>query len=220
MHASLTLSALVSAAVFISGVSAAPPACLLACVAQVTKGSSQCSSMNQIGCICQSESSDLEQCLQSTCPNGDADSAYESFTSSCKEQNASVSSLSSSASSSSSSASSSSSSASSSSSSFSSSSSSSSSASPSSSSSSESSIDPPSSSTSSSTSFSSSSPTYFTSSSSSQTTLKTSSSIAQSSSSSSFSQISIISQSEGGANALDVGTGIVGGLVAAVGLLL
>ncbi|KAI3405119.1 SSR1 [Candida oxycetoniae] len=61
---------------------AAPPACLLACVAQETKSSS-CSGLNDLSCICSVEYSDIESCLESICPNGNADAAKSAFESSC-----------------------------------------------------------------------------------------------------------------------------------------
>lgn len=62
---------------------ATPPACLLACVAQVQKSSSQCSGLNDLACICSNEGDDVKSCLDNICPNGDADTAKKAFESSC-----------------------------------------------------------------------------------------------------------------------------------------
>ncbi|SSD61333.1 uncharacterized protein SCODWIG_03094 [Saccharomycodes ludwigii] len=74
---------------------ATPPACLLACVAQVNKQSTECSSLNDASCICDKESSSIQSCLKSICPNGNADAAYSSFQSSCSNLGFSVGSVSS-----------------------------------------------------------------------------------------------------------------------------
>ncbi|CCK69040.1 Ccw14p KNAG_0B06100 [Huiozyma naganishii CBS 8797] len=84
------VSAVFSLALLASQAVATPPACLLACVAQVTKASSTCSSLNQVGCVCSKEADQVKQCLDSICPSGDADAAYSAFQSSCSEQGASL----------------------------------------------------------------------------------------------------------------------------------
>ncbi|KAG5418010.1 SSR1 [Candida metapsilosis] len=62
---------------------ATPPACLLACVAQVQKSSTQCSGLNDLSCICSNEGDDIKTCLDNICPNGDADAAKKAFSNSC-----------------------------------------------------------------------------------------------------------------------------------------
>ncbi|OUT20242.1 hypothetical protein CAS74_004489 [Pichia kudriavzevii] len=69
---------------------ATPPACLLACAAEVIKASSQCNQLNEINCVCSNEASSIQSCLQSKCPNGNADTAYTSFKNVCKEQGVDV----------------------------------------------------------------------------------------------------------------------------------
>lgn len=91
MLSSTVLSTVLSLALLSNEVLATPPACLLACVAQVTKSSSSCNSLNDVTCICSNEGSSVKSCLDSICPNGDADAAYSAFKSSCSDQNASVS---------------------------------------------------------------------------------------------------------------------------------
>lgn len=61
---------------------ATPPACLLACVAKIEK-QSKCSGLNDLNCICSSEASAIEKCLQDICPNNNADTAIDSFRDSC-----------------------------------------------------------------------------------------------------------------------------------------
>lgn len=61
---------------------AAPPACLLACVAQVTR-QSDCSGLNDLSCICSSEYSNVEECLNDICPEGASDGAISSFEDTC-----------------------------------------------------------------------------------------------------------------------------------------
>lgn len=78
----LKISTLVVLASQIQSTLATPPACLLACVGQVTK-KSDCSGLNDLTCICSSEASDVEKCLNSACPDGDADTAISAFKSSC-----------------------------------------------------------------------------------------------------------------------------------------
>lgn len=73
----LTFLTLVSAA-------AAPPACLLACVARETQKQTQCSSLNQVRCICQSLSVKIVECLNESCPS-DSKKAIDKFTETCKE---------------------------------------------------------------------------------------------------------------------------------------
>lgn len=61
---------------------ATPPACLLACVAKIEK-ESNCSGLNDLNCICSSEASAIEKCLEDICPNNNADAAIDSFRDSC-----------------------------------------------------------------------------------------------------------------------------------------
>lgn len=80
---------------------AAPPACLLACIAEVHRNS-ECSSMGD-NCMCTSQSGAVEQCLTSKCSSEDASTAQSLYKSSCGLSVSPSSSLSSSSSSSSSS---------------------------------------------------------------------------------------------------------------------
>lgn len=81
----------VVAAASLQGVLATPPACLLACVAQVSKDSDSCgSNLSNIQCLCTNNASDIAQCLDDICPNGNADAAKEALESSCSEQNVKV----------------------------------------------------------------------------------------------------------------------------------
>ncbi|EGW30154.1 uncharacterized protein SPAPADRAFT_63763 [Spathaspora passalidarum NRRL Y-27907] len=82
MASFLKISTLVALAVSLQSAYAAPPACLLACVAQVEKAS-DCSGLNDISCVCTSNGSDVEQCLKDICPNGQADDAISAFESTC-----------------------------------------------------------------------------------------------------------------------------------------
>lgn len=102
MRFQTVLSSVVSLALLSNEVIATPPACLLACVSQVTKGSTECDTLTQVGCICSKEGSSVKDCLDSICPEGDADSAYSAFQSSCSDQGADIGGSSSSSSSSSS----------------------------------------------------------------------------------------------------------------------
>mmetsp|Transcript_6072 Transcript_6072/g.5995 ORF Transcript_6072/g.5995 Transcript_6072/m.5995 type:complete len:231 (+) Transcript_6072:73-765(+) len=95
----LKISTLVALASYISTTLAAPPACLLACVAQVEK-KSDCTGLNDLSCICSSNGSDVKKCLDSVCPDGDADSAKSAFEDSCEGHSSSSSSSSSASSSS------------------------------------------------------------------------------------------------------------------------
>lgn len=63
---------------------AAPPACLLACVAGETRKQTQCTSLNQVRCICQTLSNKIVECLNGSCPS-DSKKAIEKFTNTCKE---------------------------------------------------------------------------------------------------------------------------------------
>lgn len=90
MRASTVISAAFSLALFSTEVLATPPACLLACVAQVGGKSTKCSSLNQVNCFCTNEGDAIKSCLDSICPDGDSDAAYSAFKSSCSEQNAQV----------------------------------------------------------------------------------------------------------------------------------
>ena len=100
MRTSTVLSS-VAVALFSNQVLATPPACLLACVAEVTKGSSKCDAMNEVNCICSNESDSVKSCLNSKCPNNNADKAWSDFQSSCNGKTGSSSASSSSTSSSS-----------------------------------------------------------------------------------------------------------------------
>lgn len=84
MHG-LKLTTIAALAASVSLVLATPPACLLACVAQVEKNS-KCSSLADLECICTSIGEEVEKCLDSQCPDGDADTAKKAFEASCKEQ--------------------------------------------------------------------------------------------------------------------------------------
>lgn len=90
MRASTVVSSVLSLALLANQAVATPPACLLACVAQVTKASSTCDALNDVNCICSKQGDDVKKCLDSICPNGDAEAAYSAFKSSCSEQNVSV----------------------------------------------------------------------------------------------------------------------------------
>ncbi|CAB4256163.1 similar to Saccharomyces cerevisiae YLR390W-A CCW14 Covalently linked cell wall glycoprotein, present in the inner layer of the cell wall [Maudiozyma barnettii] len=90
MRTSAVLTSVLSLALLSKEVLATPPACLLACVAQVTSGSSQCKTLSNLDCVCSSESSAVKSCLDSICPNGNADAAYSAFKSSCSDQNISL----------------------------------------------------------------------------------------------------------------------------------
>ncbi|WEJ93312.1 SWI/SNF and RSC complex subunit Ssr1 [Yamadazyma tenuis] len=57
---------------------ATPPACLLACVSQVTK-KSDCSALNDLSCICGTQYDKVEDCLNSICPEGVSDTAVSAF---------------------------------------------------------------------------------------------------------------------------------------------
>ena len=93
MRTSIALSAALSVVSLTRGVLATPPACLLACVAQVSKKSSSCGGLNEVSCLCEKESSGVKSCLDSACPDDQADAAYSAFKGSCSEQNASILSL-------------------------------------------------------------------------------------------------------------------------------
>ncbi|CDH10942.1 uncharacterized protein ZBAI_02728 [Zygosaccharomyces bailii ISA1307] len=82
MRTSTVLSS-VAVALLSNQVLATPPACLLACVAEVTKGSSKCDAMNEVNCICSNESDSVKSCLNSKCPNNNAEEAWSAFQSSC-----------------------------------------------------------------------------------------------------------------------------------------
>lgn len=105
MRTSTVVSSVLSLALLSKEVLATPPACLLACVAKVTSGSSQCNTLSNVDCVCQNENSAVKSCLDEICPNGNADAAYSAFKSSCSAQNVSLGDSSSSASSSASSSS-------------------------------------------------------------------------------------------------------------------
>ncbi|KHC46856.1 hypothetical protein MEW_04999, partial [Candida albicans P60002] len=82
MASFLKISTLIAIVSTLQTTLAAPPACLLACVAKVEKGS-KCSGLNDLSCICTTKNSDVEKCLKEICPNGDADTAISAFKSSC-----------------------------------------------------------------------------------------------------------------------------------------
>ena len=90
MRASTVVSTVLSLALLSNQAVATPPACLLACVAQVTKASNTCNALNDVNCICSKQGDDVKKCLDSICPNGDSDAAYSAFKSSCSDQNVSV----------------------------------------------------------------------------------------------------------------------------------
>ena len=102
MRTSTVVSSVLSLALLSKEVLATPPACLLACVAKVTSASSQCNTLSNVNCVCESENSAVKSCLDEICPNGNADAAYSAFKSSCSAQNVSLGDSSSSASASSS----------------------------------------------------------------------------------------------------------------------
>lgn len=87
----LKITTLVALASYISTTLAAPPACLLACVAQVEK-KSDCTGLNDLSCICSSKGSDVKKCLDDICPDGDAKSAKSAFEDSCEGHSSSSSS--------------------------------------------------------------------------------------------------------------------------------
>lgn len=90
MRTSTVVSSVLSLALLSKEVLATPPACLLACVAKVTSGSSQCNTLSNVDCVCQNENSAVKSCLDEICPNGNADAAYSAFKSSCSAQNVSL----------------------------------------------------------------------------------------------------------------------------------
>ncbi|KAG5357789.1 hypothetical protein CJU89_4263 [Yarrowia sp. B02] len=63
-------------------VSAAPPACLLACVAREHRKQTTCSTLNQVGCICRTLSPQIVACLHEICPV-DTDKAVRHFSETC-----------------------------------------------------------------------------------------------------------------------------------------
>ncbi len=68
------------------GVMATPPACLLACIAQVTKPG-PCKSIEDYDCVCSGTSANnIADCLNSKCPNGNEPAALSAFKSSCSER--------------------------------------------------------------------------------------------------------------------------------------
>lgn len=81
----LKFTAIATLAASVSQVMATPPACLLACVAEVEKNS-QCSSLADLNCICTSLGEKVELCLEDKCPSGDASAAKDAFEASCSEQ--------------------------------------------------------------------------------------------------------------------------------------
>ncbi|KAK6458405.1 uncharacterized protein RJT20DRAFT_31416 [Scheffersomyces xylosifermentans] len=84
MASFLKLSALIALAATLQTAVATPPACLLACVAQVEKASS-CNGLNDLSCICSNDASKIEACLKDICPNDNADDAITAFEGSCKD---------------------------------------------------------------------------------------------------------------------------------------
>ncbi|KAG7192434.1 uncharacterized protein KQ657_001835 [Scheffersomyces spartinae] len=76
------LTTLVALASVATTVLATPPACLLACVSKVEQDS-KCSGLNDLSCICGDNSSAVEKCLKSICPDGSADAAVSAFEDSC-----------------------------------------------------------------------------------------------------------------------------------------
>ena len=78
----MKVSSLIVLATTLSSVLATPPACMLACVAQVEK-SSDCSGLNDLKCISGTLTSDIEKCFASACPNDNADAATSAYKDSC-----------------------------------------------------------------------------------------------------------------------------------------
>lgn len=78
----LKISVLTALAASITSVVATPPACLLACVAQVQK-QLDCLGLNDLKCICSLEQLAIKLCLDKQCPNGDADAAKKQLGSTC-----------------------------------------------------------------------------------------------------------------------------------------
>lgn len=76
------ISVLTALAASITSVVATPPACLLACVAQVQK-QLDCLGLNDLKCICSLEQLAIKLCLDKQCPNGDADAAKQQLGSTC-----------------------------------------------------------------------------------------------------------------------------------------
>ncbi|EMG47389.1 SSR1 Covalently-linked cell wall protein 14 [Candida maltosa Xu316] len=76
------ISTLLAIAATLQTTLATPPACLLACVSKIEKASN-CSGLNDLSCICSSQASKIEQCLNDICPNDNADDAIKAFKSSC-----------------------------------------------------------------------------------------------------------------------------------------
>lgn len=65
---------------------ATPPACLLACVASVSKDAQCASGIQDFSCICETNGSKVIDCLESACPSGDADTAISALKSDCSAQ--------------------------------------------------------------------------------------------------------------------------------------
>ncbi|PRT53691.1 Covalently-linked cell wall protein 14 [Wickerhamiella sorbophila] len=59
---------------------ATPPACLLACVGQVSKANDDCSNdMSNVKCIVEQLGGKIESCLNSICPDGKSGAAVQAF---------------------------------------------------------------------------------------------------------------------------------------------
>lgn len=76
------ISVLTALAASITSVVATPPACLLACAAQVQK-QLDCLGLNDLKCICSLEQLAIKSCLDKLCPSGDADAAKKQLGSTC-----------------------------------------------------------------------------------------------------------------------------------------
>lgn len=79
----LKVSVLVALASNFQSIVATPPACLLACVAQVSKDS-KCDGLNDLSCLCSDNSDKIESCLKSACPNNNSGDAITAFENSCQ----------------------------------------------------------------------------------------------------------------------------------------
>ncbi|TID18186.1 hypothetical protein CANINC_003927 [Pichia inconspicua] len=77
----VSLAVLLSA--YVAPSLATPPACLLACAADVVKSSSTCNKLDDIKCVCSSEASALKSCLDTRCPDGLSGTAYSAFEGIC-----------------------------------------------------------------------------------------------------------------------------------------
>ena len=70
-------------AALVSSVVATPPACLLACIAEVTK-TSTCTGLEDVECLCTGLEKDaVNQCLSNICPNDLANNAKVNYAAAC-----------------------------------------------------------------------------------------------------------------------------------------